>query len=129
MISAKTALTYKTTVTNNEHSIIADEPISVGGTNQGFTPMELLQVSLASCSSITVRMYATRKKWDVQAIDINVDLMINSSNGENFLRKEVFLTGNLDEMQMNRLLDISKKCPVHKLLEKSIEIRSILKLK
>ena len=66
---------YKTVITDNSNQIIADEPVEVGGTNQGLSPSQLLASSLASCSAITVRMYADRKKWDLNEIIVNVSII------------------------------------------------------
>ena len=127
MIQAKTLQGLKTKIGNDTHIIVADEPILLGGTNQGLSPFELLEASLASCSSITMRMYADRKQWELQEIDVRTSLIYGMDKQLLFIKKEIFLNGNLSEDQRQRLFTISSKCPVHKVLEKSIEIQSILK--
>ena len=72
MIQANTTNTYKTDITNGTHNLIADEPISIGGTDLGLNPGELLEASLASCTTITLRMYINRKEWQVDEIEVNV---------------------------------------------------------
>ena len=127
MIQAKTLQGFKTEIGNDTHSIVADEPILLGGTNQGLSPFELLEASLASCSSITMRMYAERKQWELQEIDVRTSLIYGVDKQLLSIKKEIFLNGKLSEGQRQRLYTIATKCPVHKVLEKSIDIQSILK--
>ncbi len=127
MILAKTHQGYKTEISNATHSIVADEPVVIGGTNQGLSPFELLEASLASCSSITMRMYAERKHCELQEINVKTSSIYGMDKQLLSIKKEIFLNGNLSEDQRQRLFTISSKCPVHKVLEKSIEIQSILK--
>jgi putative redox protein len=113
---------YKTELQTSAHTIHADEPIEVGGTNFGPTPGDLLRMSLASCTAITLRMYADRKKWDVEQIQVTV-------SDENQKYKTVFqciisVRGNLSEVQRKRLLEIAHACPVHKVLANPIEVET-----
>jgi putative redox protein len=124
MSTAITKNTYKTELVTRNHHFLADEPIEQGGQNLGPTPTELLHSSLASCTSITLRMYATRKKWEIEEIKVDVTDGINLESKESILIKKVTLIGNLDESQLKRMLVIAGKCPVHKILEKSIQIES-----
>ncbi|ADY51210.1 OsmC family protein [Pseudopedobacter saltans DSM 12145] len=115
---------YRTVITDNEHQIIADEPIAVGGTNQGLSPSQLLASSLASCSAITIRMYADRKKWELDEIIISVSIVKQLATKTTKFRKQIDFTGNLTEEQTARLKEIANKCPVHVILSNSIEIES-----
>lgn len=119
---------YTTKITTRTHQLIADEPVDAGGVDKGLAPYELLLASLGSCTAITVRMYADRKEWDLQHIDVQLGLeQENTKTGKHtvFLRK-LKLTGNLDEKQRERLLAIAKQCPVAKVLNGQIEIKSQL---
>ncbi|GGF70802.1 OsmC family protein [Wenyingzhuangia marina] len=118
---------YKTEIKTNNHLIIADEPEKVGGQDLGFTPTELLNSSLAACSAITIRMYAERKGWDVQHININVKHKINTSSETITFEKEIEVIGNLDAAQKKRLVEIGEKCPVEKMLKGDIKVVSSLK--
>ena len=117
---------FTTEIQAGDHSIIADEPISFGGNNFGASPYELLNSSLGACTAMTLKMYARRKKWDLQ--DVLIHLSYNKVNKyeehkahpENTtsridrFEREIELIGNLDQEQKSRLLEIANKCPVHR---------------
>ncbi|GAA4158959.1 OsmC family protein [Chryseobacterium ginsenosidimutans] len=114
---------YYTEVVAGENTIITDEPVDKGGQNKGFNPFEILATSLASCTAATLRMYIDRKEWDVEKINVEVEL-------ENFplTKRTIFITNisfegtNLDDEQLKRLHTIADACPVHKILTNDIEI-------
>ncbi len=122
---------YETTLTVGKHKIIADEPLAVGK-DKGPTPYELLLMALGSCVAMTLRMYADRKKWDLQ--EVQVVLNQNRTHAkdcddceskEGFvhnIEKEIKLVGNLDDTQRLRLIEISDRCPVNKTLLGEIKI-------
>lgn len=72
MITAHTSSTYTTEIKSQSHSVIADEPTDLGGNNLGMNPNELLQASLASSTSITLKIYVNRKKWDILSIQVDI---------------------------------------------------------
>ncbi|KQR72633.1 OsmC family protein [Pedobacter sp. Leaf176] len=113
---------YACSVTNGSHEIVVDEPIELGGTHKGFAPKGLLMASLASCVAITLRMYIDRKEWEVDKIEVEVNMEIE--NAEHIFLEEITCTGNLTEEQKFRLEDIATKCPVSKILTAGHEIRS-----
>lgn len=117
---------YRTEIRTDPHHFIVDEPISVGGKDLGPTPGELLAAALASCSSITMKMYADRKGWDLEEaiveVDFERDLKFTTTN----FTKKISFVGNLDEAQKQKLYEISGKCPVHRMLTSQIEIHSEL---
>ena len=115
---------YRTELTAGNHRLIADEPEDVGGKNLGPRPGDFLRMSLASCTAITLRMYANRKKFDVQQIEVTV--ASEEVEGKTIFNSTIEITGNLDEQQRQRMLQISKLCPVHKALTNPIEINSSL---
>ena len=118
---------YKTEIISATHSIISDEPESVGGMDLGFTPDELLASSLAACTSITLRMYANRKGWDLTDIKVEINLDNHPTEQKTVITRSIQLIGNLDEEQKTRLLYIADKCPIHKILTNPIEITTDLK--
>ena len=118
---------YKTEIKSATHSIISDEPESVGGMDLGFTPDELLASSLAACTSITLRMYANRKGWDLTDIKVEINLDNHPAEQKTVITRSIQLIGNLDEEQKTRLLYIADKCPIHKILTNPIEITTDLK--
>lgn len=115
---------FKTEIISNGHLVIADEPTNGGGTSQGSSPSEFLLVALASCTAITLRMYADRKKWALDKIEVEVNLE-KGANTTLFTR-EVLLEGALDNEQRERLLQIANACPVHKILSNPIQISTKL---
>lgn len=121
-VISTTKISYVSALSNGRHEVIADEPIEKGGTDTGFTPRELLFASLASCSSITMTMYANRKGWDVREIKVEVEHVEVGEEG--VVNKKISFVGNLDEKQIERLKVIAGKCPIHKTLEGCMEIRT-----
>jgi putative redox protein len=111
---------YKTQITLDNHTFIADEPISNGGKDLGPSPGDFLRTSLASCTAITLRMYANRKGYNIGQIEVKV--FSEQINGKTIFHSNVSLTGTLDTAQRSRMLQIAKACPVHKLLINPIEV-------
>lgn len=116
--------TYKTELVARTHTIVADEPTDVGGKDLGPRPGDFLRMSLASCTAITLRMYANRKKFDVKEIQVSVSS--KEVEGGTAFETDVKIKGNLDEAQHQRMLQIAKLCPVHKVLTNPIQIETQL---
>lgn len=122
-VQAQLSNSYTTRIKNSTiHEITADEPRDLGGLDLGFTPDELLAAALSACTSITLRMYADRKGWDLQEISTDVDFERDTINSSAHFSIRIHLGGNLDEAQRSRLLHIAKVCPVHKTLVNPIHI-------
>jgi len=116
---------YKTEIHSvSGNVVIADEPIEMGGKNLGFSPKELLAAALAACTSATVKMYADRKAWDLQEVNVNIELEYLKEENKTIINRTLEFIGNLDEAQKSRLLAVANACPVHKILSNPIEIRS-----
>ncbi len=113
---------YKTTVHSDTNRMIADEPLSVGGTDQGFSPEELLASALAVCSAITMRMYADRKQIAVDQIEVNVSVKWDKNINETIMIKNIHFTGNISPEEKEKLLLIASKCPTHKMLQHPVQI-------
>lgn len=114
---------YKVEIkTPSGNTLIADEPIEVGGGNKGFSPSELLASALAACTAATLRMYADRKEWDLQEVKLNIDLVQNDGRTKTDITRKIELIGNLSTEQRLRLIAIANACPVHKLLSNPINI-------
>ena len=111
---------YTLDVENGRHKLYADEPQSYGSADLGPSPFEYLCASLGSCTAITLRMYAERKKWDIENISVTVSHSLRKlTDGEtkNVFKRVVYLKTELDEGSRARLIEIADKCPVHKMLE------------
>ncbi|PTQ96718.1 putative redox protein [Mucilaginibacter yixingensis] len=113
---------YQTTITGGKHTIIADEPEEVGGTDTGMSPYELLLASLSSCTAITLQMYINRKMWVVEEIIIDQQLYINE--GFTLITSNLTFKGDLTDEQKKRLEVIAEKCPVHKILTGEVKIET-----
>jgi putative redox protein len=100
-----------------DHRLTADEPEDQGGTGEGPSPQELLAASLASCSAVTLEMYANRKGWDVGEVIVDVDYEPAHRGSPTKFTMEVQLPKELPEEQREKLLQIVAKCPVHRTLE------------
>ena len=111
---------------------LADEPLSYGGTNKGMSPFQFLSAGLASCTSMTVRMYARRKGWPLESIFVDVTHnKVHAQDCEtceavegkvDHFNRDIHMTGPLDDTQRARLLEIADKCPVHKTLGRQSKI-------
>ncbi|MAP55003.1 bifunctional alpha/beta hydrolase/OsmC family protein [Altibacter sp.] len=123
---------FTTQMKLGSHYMVADEPTRVGGNDFGPTPYELVSAGLSACTAMTIQMYARRKKWDLQHVEVHIsynkDYAIDCENCEQdsakidtFLR-EIRLEGDLDEKQVKRLLEIANKCPVHKTLHTATQV-------
>ncbi len=117
---------YKTTISSETNQLIADEPLIDGGTDLGFSPVELLAGALASCTSITLRMYADRKEWNIDEIKVDVQFSRDSITNSSSFERLISYVGDLEEAQKNRLLAIANACPVHKTLSGTIAIETKL---
>jgi putative redox protein len=104
-----------------QHSIVVDEPPEAGGSDSGSSPTELLALSLASCTAITVEKYAGRKGWDLGAVAVEVGYEF-AAPGRGRYEVVVKVPGELDREQLERLREIAGKCPVHRALTGEIEI-------
>lgn len=117
---------YRMEIRTDTHTLIADEPASNGGKDLGFTPHQLLAAALGGCTNATVRMYADRKEWPLEAIDTHVLI----EHGENFdttrIHRSVRFTGELSQEQRQRLLTIAEKCPIHRTLSGDVRIQTEL---
>jgi putative redox protein len=118
IVTRRSGQTYTTDIQIRGHQLIADEPSEKGGEDLGPTPVELLMASLASCTAITLEMYASRKEWPLKGVSIEItkELDPESPYKADLLRQRIRLDGPLDADQRARLLVIAGRCPVHRLI-------------
>lgn len=115
---------YRTKLDTGVHILYADEPVAAGGKDEGPAPHDFLKMGLASCTAITLRMYANRKEWPVE--EIRVRIYLEKTEEKTIFHRAIELRGNLDEEQRKRLLQIANACPVHKTLTHPIEVSTLL---
>jgi len=104
------------------HTIVTDVPEALGGEDAGAEPHDLLGAALAGCTALTVTMYARRKQWDVQDVQVRVEHEFK--DGILSLTRHIHYVGSLDDEQRARLTEIANKCPVHKMLSAQIQIET-----
>lgn len=107
-------------------SLFADEPVTSGGKEEGFSPEEILAASLGACTCITLRMYADRKEWKVDNIEAHITIDRNVEKNETNITRTITFKGELDELQRTRLLDIANKCPIHQILTHPVHVQTSL---
>lgn len=117
---------FQTAIRAGGAAFLADEPVEVGGLATGPTPYELLSAALAACTSMTLRLYAERKRWALPPFTVEVAHSLPSAGAgaaprDRFDRRIAF-AGPLDEPQRAKLLEIADKCPVHRTLVRGFEI-------
>tara|TARA_R110002124_G_scaffold5301_1_gene33176 strand:+ start:194175 stop:195389 length:1215 start_codon:yes stop_codon:yes gene_type:complete len=123
---------FTTELKAGDHYLTADEPESYGGSNYGPSPYELVSAGLAACTAMTLQMYARRKQWDVQNVEVHIsydkqhavdcEACEDASAKIDTFNREIKLKGMLDEKQVKRILQIADKCPVHKTLHSKTQI-------
>jgi len=104
------------------HTVVADEPEKEGGANRGPSPTRLLAASLASCTAITMEMYADRKGWDLGDVEVVVDMEFGQSSVPQSFLVTMKLPKELTTEQQQRLEVIAGKCPVHRALSRDVEV-------
>lgn len=128
-VTLDTSNKYRTTCTAGKHTFFVDEPQSLEGTDTAPNPYEMLLASIGACKAITVRMYADRKGWPLESVQL--DLEHSRPNGP--LKPEhidisLSFKGDLDDTQRARLKEIANKCPVQRTVTGELTIDSILEV-
>ena len=108
---------YRHVVRVRSHDVSVDEPTESGGTDAGPSPQELLAASLASCTAVTMEMYATRKGWDIGGVEVACEYTPAERGCPTRFELVMRMPEHLTEEQVERLQVIAAKCPVHRTLE------------
>jgi putative redox protein len=115
--TARKTGTLRQSIKIRDHQLTADEPTDKGGDDTGPSPEELLAASLASCTAITMEMYAKRKGWDVEAVEVSCDYTPAERGCPTRFNLVMRFPDSLDSEQVQRLRVIAAKCPIHRTLE------------
>jgi putative redox protein len=118
--------TYQVEVRAGGVSFLADEPTAAGGLGSGPTPYDLIAAALGACTTMTVRLYATRKAWPLKSVTVRVLHRRDGLEAKDRFAREIVLEGRLTSDQRRRLLEIANRCPVHQSLEHGAEIITVL---
>lgn len=119
---------YVYTVAAGGHELIVDEPVVDGGQDQGPTPQEMLAASLASCTAITMEMYARRKGWELDSLEVECEYETPQRGYSTFFHLILRLPEHLTADQRARLEAIAARCPVHRTLEGPVRFKQRTKL-
>lgn len=127
---------FTTQLKLGDHYLTADEPVEVGGSNFGPNPYEYVSAGLAACTAMTVHMYTRRKGWPLERIEVHIDygkehhadceVCDTADEKIDTFRRKINLVGDLDEKQIERILQIADKCPVHKTLHSPSRVLTTL---
>ncbi len=116
---------YAQEIRARQHTFWADEPPELEGLDSGPTPMELLLAALGSCTTITMRMYARRKGWPLEALRLKLTHEFpEGKQSVTRIVKTITIEGDLSDEQRQRLLEIADRCPVHRVLTGELEIET-----
>ena len=125
-------LRYSQKISVGSHVLQADEPGDYGGNDFGPNPYELLLAALGACTSMTVRMYADRKQWPLESVEVRLAhskihaaecAACDTKEGMlDRIEREITLLGDLSDEQRHRLLEIAERCPVHRTLVSEVQI-------
>jgi putative redox protein len=120
---------YAQVVTTGHHIMGADEPEKLGGHDSGPSPYQFLMAGLGACTTMTLRMYATRHGWPLEKTSVLVRHSKTAQNGNSpsdLFERTIYLTGQLSDEQRTRLLQIADRCPVSETLQRASVVRSQL---
>ena len=123
---------YRTEISAGSHTLVADEPADAGGTDTGPTPYDLLVAGLGACTAMTLRMYADRKGWPLEAVTVSLshqkihakdcESCATESGNLDQIKRQIEIFGRLDADQRQRLMEIADRCTVHRTLNSKIEV-------
>jgi putative redox protein len=131
-ISSVAGQPYRQVITARQHTFYSDAGVANGGKDTAPSPHELLLAAVGACTAMTLQIYANRRGWDLQSVNVNVDEQNLPVNGKPkpvpHLTKTIQVRGKLDPQQLQTLEQIAEKCPVNKLINEEKVTKSSLNL-
>jgi putative redox protein len=125
---------FRVDVRARGHALVADEPVPLGGTDAGATPYEYLLGALSGCMAMTLRMYADRKGWPLEGVQVKLrsgrsherdcEQCATEKVGITRIERQIELSGPLADEQRQRLLQIAERCPLKQTLERGIRVEA-----
>ena len=122
----------KQKIIGGAHTLIADEPREAGGSDAGPDPYQLLLASLGACTAMTLQIYARRKEWPLEKVEVRLrhsrvhaedcEICETKRGSVDRIERQISLSGQLSQEQRERLLEIAARCPVHRTLTSEISI-------
>ena len=134
-IIVRSANGLRQTIEARGHTIVADEPVDAGGGDAGPTPYELLLGALGACIAMTLRMYAARRGWPLESVEVHLEHdRVHTRDCENCddpranaaldrITERIALQGPLNAEQRTRLLEIAERCPVRRTLRQPVIVQ------
>jgi len=127
---------YRVRIDAGGHTLVSDEPLEAGGTDEGPTPYDLILAALGACTAITLRMYADRKKWPLESVVVRLHHGRSHAADEqqcenrpvrlDQIERTLEISGPLTHDQRVRLAEIAERCPVHRTLDAGVRITTRL---
>ena len=122
MVHLKNAEKFSVIANVRQHGIVADVSEPSGGNDLGMTPHEILESALAACTSLTLKMYASRRQ--MKLVEAKVEVQTVSEGKDSVFSRKIELIGELTNEEKVKLMEIAEKCPIHKLLVSNITIQT-----
>ena len=127
---------YRVEIGASGHSLVSDEPLEVGGTDEGPTPYDLVLAALGACTAMTLRMYADRKKWPLEGVVVRLHHARSHAEDDKHcedrparldeIERTLEISGPLTHEQRVKLAEIAERCPVHRTLDAGVRITTRL---
>jgi uncharacterized OsmC-like protein len=127
---------YRVLIAAGDHTLVSDEPLEAGGTDEGPTPYDLILASLGACTAMTLRMYADRKKWPLESVVVRLHHGRSHAADEQHcedrpvrldqIERTLEISGPLTHEQRVKLAEIAERCPVHRTLDAGVRITTRL---
>jgi putative redox protein len=127
---------FRAEVSARSHALMADEPVSFGGTDTGPTPYEYLLAAIGTCTAMTLRFYADRKAWPLESAEVSLrqsrsheadcEKCATEEVGISRVERRIHMVGPLNDDQRKRLLEVADRCPVKQTLARSIRVDTVV---
>ena len=125
---------FRTEIEVGGHHLVVDEPVAVGGADAGPSPYEMLLAALGACTSMTLRLYADKRKWPLERVRVSLQhRKVHAQDCADcdhkpakmdLVDRVVFLEGALSDEQRTKLMEIADHCPVHQTMQSKMQVNT-----